>query len=287
MGDLAIVLIAGAAVLGAAVGSFLNVVIYRVPIGKSVVHPPSACPVCDECIRPADNVPVLSWLVLRGRCRNCRTRIPLRYPLIEAGTALAFAAVAWWLLTSLSPLVALSEDVDQAWLPLATSLLAVAYLWLAGTSIALTGIDLEHHRLPNVIVIPTYAVAIVTLGVPAVLAGDTVRLATAAAGAGVLFAFYFVLWLVWPGGMGMGDVKLAGVLGLYLGYSGWGALAVGAFGAFVLGGVFSIALLAMKRANRKSGIPFGPWMLGGAWIGIVVGDTLARAYLAVFGITAA
>lgn len=287
MGDVAIILIAGAAVLGAAVGSFLNVVIYRVPIGKSVVHPPSACPVCDERIRPGDNVPVVSWLVLRGRCRHCGTQVSVRYPLIEAGTAAAFAAVAWWLLTPLAPVVALTESINPAWLPVVISLLAVAYFWLTGASIALTGIDLEHHRLPNVIVLPMYAVAVVTLGLPALVAGDTVRLATAAAGAGVLFAFYFVLWLVWPGGMGMGDVKLAGVLGLYLGFSGWGALAVGAFGAFILGGLVSIVLLATKRANRKSGIPFGPWMLGGAWLGIVVGDPLARAYLAVFGITAA
>lgn len=169
----------------------------------------------------------------------------------------------------------------------AIALIAGAYLWLAGITIALTAIDLEHHRLPNSIVLPSYAIGAIGLGVPALLAGDGERVAIAAAGAGALFLLYFVLWFAWPGGMGMGDVKLAGVLGLYLGFSGWGALAVGAFGAFVLGGLVSVALLAAKRANRKSGIPFGPWMLGGAWIGIVVGDTLARAYLALFGITAA
>lgn len=286
MGDLAIILIAGAAVLGAAVGSFLNVVIYRVPIGKSVVHPPSACPGCGERIRPADNIPIVSWLLLRGRCRSCGTAISARYPLVEAATALAFAGVAAWMLSPLAPVTAVIEAVGPA-SGVAAALLAVAYLWLAGASIALAAIDLEHHRLPNAIVLPSYAVAALGLGVPALLAGDVERLGTAAAGAGLLFALYFVLWLVWPGGMGMGDVKLAGVLGLYLGFSGWGALAVGAFGAFVLGGLISIALVALKRANRKSGIPFGPWMLGGAWIGIVVGDPLARAYLAVFGITAA
>lgn len=286
MGDLAIILIAGAAVLGAAVGSFLNVVIYRVPIGKSVVHPPSACPGCGERIRPADNIPILSWLLLRGRCRSCGTRISVRYPLIEAATAIAFAGVAAWMLSPLAPVTSVIEAVGPA-SGVAAALMAAAYLWLAGAAIALAAIDLEHHRLPNAIVLPSYAVAALGLGVPAILAGDVVRLGTAAAGAGLLFALYFVLWLVWPGGMGMGDVKLAGVLGLYLGFSGWGALAVGAFGAFILGGLISIALIALKRANRKSGIPFGPWMLGGAWIGIVVGDPLARAYLAVFGITAA
>lgn len=272
--------------LGAAVGSFLNVVIYRVPIGKSVAHPPSACPGCGERIRPVDNIPIVSWLLLRGRCRSCGADISARYPLVEAATALAFAGVAVWMLSPLAPVTAVIEAAGPA-SGVAAALMAVAYLWLAGASIALAAIDLEHHRLPNVIVLPSYAVAALGLGVPALLAGDVVRLGTAAAGAGLLFALYFVLWLVWPGGMGMGDVKLAGVLGFYLGFSGWGALAVGAFGAFILGGLISIALIALKRVNRKSGIPFGPWMLGGAWIGIVVGDPLARAYLAVFGITAA
>lgn len=286
MGDLAIVVIAGAAVFGAAVGSFLNVVIYRVPNGKSVVHPPSACPSCGEHVRPVDNIPIVSWLLLRGRCRSCGAPISLRYPLVEGATALAFAGVAAWMLSPLAPVAAIVDAAGPAG-AIAASLMAVAYLWLAGASIALAAIDVEHHRLPNAIVLPSYAVAALGLGVPALLAGDTVRLATAAAGAGTLFVLYFVLWLVWPGGMGMGDVKLAGVLGLYLGFSGWAALAVGAFAAFILGGLVSIALIAMKRANRRSGIPFGPWMLGGAWIGIVVGDPLARAYLAVFGITAA
>ena len=287
MGDLAIVLIAGVAVLGAAVGSFLNVVIYRVPAGKSVVHPPSACPSCGERIRPHDNIPVLSWVLLRGRCRACGTRISARYPLIEMGTALAFAGATVWMLSSSAPTVTLLDSVPPAWTYLTMALMASAYLWLAGVTIALAVIDLEHHRLPNTIVLPGYAIGAIGLGIPALIAGDGERLAVAAAGAGAMFTLYFVLWFAWPGGMGMGDVKLAGVLGFYLGFSGWGALAVGAFGAFVLGGLVSIALLVAKRAGRKSGIPFGPWMLGGAWIGIVVGDPLARAYLAVFGITAA
>lgn len=286
MGDLAIVLIAGAAVLGAAVGSFLNVAIYRVPAGKSVVHPPSACPNCGEHIRPMDNIPIASWLLLRGRCRSCGVTISVRYPLVEAFTALAFAGLAAWILSPLAPIRSVIDELGAA-SGIASVLMAASYLWLASATIALAAIDLEHHRLPNVIVLPGYAVAVVGLGVPAVLAGDIVRLGTAAAGAGLLFGLYFLLWFFWPGGMGMGDVKLAGVLGFYLGFSGWGALAVGAFGAFILGGAVSIVLLALKRASRKSGIPFGPWMLAAAWLGIVVGDPIARAYLAVFGITAA
>ena len=262
MGDAAAALLmGGSAVLGALIGSFLNVVIHRVPAGLSVVHPPSACPNCGNRIRPYDNIPIISWLVLRGRCRDCGTPIAARYPLIEAGTAVAFGLVAAWMLSPLSP----AGDIVAAageWGLLAGALLLVAYLWLAASSIALA----------------------IGLGVPALLAGDLERLGIAAAGAGLMFGAYALMAIAWPGGMGMGDVKLAGVLGAFLGFSGWAALAVGAFGAFVLGGVISIILLATKRIGRKGGIPFGPWMIAGAWMGLVLGASIAALYLSLFGI---
>jgi leader peptidase (prepilin peptidase)/N-methyltransferase len=121
------------------------------------------------------------------------------------------------------------------------------------------------------------------LGTAALLQGDLVGLGRMAAGAGILFLFYFVLAMISPRGMGMGDVKLAGVLGLFLGSLGWGQLAVGAGAAFVLGGLFSIILLITKRAGRKSGIPFGPWMLLGAWVGIFAGAAIAGGYLSIVG----
>lgn len=284
MGDAAAALLmGGSAVLGALIGSFLNVVIHRVPAGLSVVHPPSACPNCGNRIRPYDNIPVISWLVLRGRCRDCGTPISARYPLIEAGTAVAFGLVAAWMLSPLSPAGDIVAAAGERGL-LAGALLLVAYLWLAASSIALTAIDLETHRLPNAIVLPGYAVAAIGLGVPALLAGDFERLGIAAAGAGLMFGAYALMAIAWPGGMGMGDVKLAGVLGAFLGFSGWAALAVGAFGAFVLGGVISIILLATKRIGRKGGIPFGPWMIAGAWMGLVLGASIAALYLSLFGI---
>lgn len=286
MGELDLALIVGAAVLGALIGSFLNVVIHRVPAGQSVVHPPSACPSCGEGIRPADNIPVISWLILRGRCRNCAARISARYPLVEVGTALAFVGIAIWMLSSLSPAPAV-VDAAGSWGVVAAVLLAIAYLWLGAASIALIAIDLETHRLPNVIVLPGYAIAIFGLGVPALLASDLERLAITAAGAGILLGVYLVLALAWPGGMGLGDVKLAGVLGAFLGFSGWAALAVGAFGAFLLGGTLSVILLAAKLVTRKSGIPFGPWMIAGAWLGLVVGEPIAVSYLSLFGLAAA
>ncbi|MBA8848770.1 prepilin peptidase [Microcella alkalica] len=273
----------GSAVLGALIGSFLNVVIHRAPAGVSVVHPPSGCPACGNRIRPYDNIPILSWLVLRGRCRDCATPISPRYPLVEAGTAIAFGLVAAWMLSPLSPAGAIVADAGP-WGLLAGGLLLAAYLWLAAASIALTAIDLETHRLPNIIVLPGYGVAVVGLVTPALLAGDLERLGTMAAGAGILFAAYALMAVAWPGGMGMGDVKLAGVLGAFLGFSGWAALIVGAFGAFVLGGIVSIVLLAMRRVSRKGGIPFGPWMIAGTWVGLVLGASIAGSYLSLFGI---
>ncbi|BAU31349.1 leader peptidase [Microcella alkaliphila] len=282
MGEFGPLAVTGAVILGAAIGSFLNVVIHRVPAGLSVVRPASACPTCETPIRARDNVPVASWLLLRGRCRACRAPISRRYPLIEAGTAVAFGLVAWWLLSPLCPVGLLA--IAGSFAGVAIALLVSAYFWLAAVSIALTAIDLDTHRLPNSIVLPGYAVAAIGLYVPALLMGDVERVATSLAGAGILFAVYFLLWFVKPGGMGLGDVKLAGVLGAFLGFSGWAELAVGGFGAFLLGGIVSVGLLVTNRATRKSGIPFGPWMIAGCWLGLVVGTPIASAYLSVFGI---
>lgn len=255
------VLVVLAGVLGLAVGSFLNVVIWRVPRGESVVRPPSACPACGHPIRPWDNVPVASWLVLRGKCRDCAAPISARYPLVEAATCVVFAAVAAW------------QGVNGA-LP--------AWLYLAAVSIALAMIDLDTRRLPDAIVLPSYAVAAALLVLGVLLPGGSAQwsdLLRGLAGGLVLFAVYVLLAVVKPGGMGMGDVKLSGLLGLYLGTIGWGAVVVGWFAAFLLGGLFSVVLLALRRAGRSSRIPFGPWMLAGAWVGAVGGQSVWSAYL--------
>lgn len=264
-------------VLGAAIGSFLNVVIYRVPAGLSVVHPPSACPSCSARVRPYDNIPIVSWLVLRGRCRDCSTPFSGRYALVELLTALAFAGLAAW---QLPTLVAAPSTADT----IGAALVFVALLYFAAISIALTAIDVDTHRLPNVIVLPAYIVLAALLGSAAIVTGDLESAARAAAGAGILFTGYYVLALISPRGMGMGDVKLAGVIGLLLGWFGWAALAVGTLAAFMLGGVVGIGLILARRASRNTGIPFGPWMLGGAWVGILLGEPIARGYLALFGL---
>lgn len=247
-------------VMGLLIGSFLNVVVWRVPRGASVVSPPSACPGCDHEIRARDNVPVVSWLLLRGRCRDCAAPIAARYPLVEAATASLFVVVAL--------------RIGWSWaLP--------AFLYLAAIGLALALIDLDTHRLPDAIVLPSYPVAAALLVLASWGEGDWAALVRAAIGGAVLWVLYFALAVAKPGGMGFGDVKLAGVLGMYLGWVGWGALVVGAFAAFLLGGVFSIGLLLSGRAGRGSGIPFGPWMIGGAAVGVLVGEAVWSAYLGV------
>ncbi|HEV7957602.1 MAG TPA: prepilin peptidase [Marisediminicola sp.] len=254
-------------ILGLLIGSFLNVVIWRLPRGESLSHPGSTCPNCQQPIRWFDNIPVLSWLLLRGRCRACAEPIALRYPLVEAATGLLFILVA----------LMVGFEAPRVWaLP--------AFLYLAAISVALALIDIDTHRLPNRIVLPSYAVGLALLALPTAASGDWTQLLRALAGAAALFAFYLVLALAVPRGMGFGDVKLAGVLGLYLGWLGWGWLAIGAFAAFFLGGVFSIALLISRKARRESGIPFGPWMLAGAGVGVFFGEDLADSYLALVGL---
>jgi len=252
-------------VVGLLIGSFLNVVIWRVPRGESIVSPPSACPRCGHAIRPFDNVPVLSWLLLRGRCRDCRAPISARYPLVEAATGLLFVLVA--------------VRLGWTWaLP--------AYLYLAAIGLALALIDLDTHRLPDALVLPAYPVLAVLLAVASWTADDWPALLRAVIGGAILWTLYFVLMAVRSGGMGFGDVKLAGVLGAGLAWLGWGALAIGASSAFLLGGTYAIGLLVSRRAGRESRVPFGPWMVLGAAVGVAVGEQLWRAYLDAVMVTA-
>jgi leader peptidase (prepilin peptidase) / N-methyltransferase len=265
-----------AGIFGLLIGSFLNVVVYRVPNGLSVVSPPSACPGCGHVIKAYDNIPVLSWLILRGRCRGCTQPISKRYPLVEAGTGIVFAGVALWAWTGG---VTASPTADAPGI-----LVLVGFLYLAAVTVALGLIDIDTHRLPDAIVLPSYLVGVVLFTLAAIFSGDYSALLRAGVGMAVLWTAYLLMALAYPGGMGFGDVKLAGLLGMFLGWVGWGPLLVGAFAAFLLGGLFSLALLAARKVDRKSGIPFGPWMLAGAWTGIIGGDSLWRGYLALVGL---
>ncbi|MFK4481476.1 prepilin peptidase [Curtobacterium sp. AB7] len=263
------------AVFGLAVGSFLNVVVHRVPAGMSVVAPASACPKCGRAIRGFDNVPLVSWLVLRGRCRDCAEPISVRYPVVEASTAVLFVAV----IVRFLPRVGAPGAVIAG-----QTVLLVALLFVMAVSVALALIDIDTHTLPNRIVLPMYPVLVVLLAASSVLTGDWAAMLRGLLGLVILGGVYLVLAIAAPRGMGFGDVKLAGALGLQLAYLGWGPLAVGAFGAFLLGGTFGIVLLLTRRAGRSTGIPFGPWMLLGAWVGAFSGAPIWNAYLRLLGL---
>jgi leader peptidase (prepilin peptidase)/N-methyltransferase len=250
-------------VLGLLIGSFLNVVIYRVPAGLSLVAPGSACPACAHPVRPRDNVPVVSWLVLHGRCRDCAAPIATRYPLVELATGLLFLVVGW---------------------RFGSTPYAVAALVVAAAGVALFMIDLDHRRLPFAI---TGAMAV---GTVLALAIDVVRhgagpVPTALLAAGLWVAVYGGVWLVTGGrGMGLGDVALAPVLGLALGWLGWGPALVGLGAGFVIGAVVGVALLLSGLARAGSKVPHGPFLLSGAALGMLAGGPLAAAYLRLVGL---
>jgi leader peptidase (prepilin peptidase)/N-methyltransferase len=250
-------LLVAIALLGLVVGSFLNVVIYRVPRGESLLRPASHCIRCEQPLRWWHNVPVVSWIVLRGRCGHCHEPISIRYPLVEAGTAALFVAVT---------------------LRLGLSLTLPAYLYLAAVSIALAMIDFDVRRLPNAIVLPSYLVAALLLVPAAAVHGDWRSPARALIAMAALWTFFFAIRFVYPAGMGYGDVKLAGLLGLYLGWLGWSSVLVGMMSGFVLGSFVGVALMLIQRAGRKTAIPFGPYLLAGALLAPFIAGPIATWY---------
>jgi len=169
---------------------------------------------------------------------------------------------------------------------LSESVVACAFVYLAVVGVALSIIDFRTHRLPNLIVLPSYGVGIFSLGIAALLSGNATSFLRAIIGMVVLFTIYLVMALPQPRGIGMGDVKLAGLLGLYLAWLGWGSLAVGFFAAFLVGGVVSVGLLVFRRATRSTRIPFGPWMIVGAVAGALWGNRVASGYLELVGFAA-
>ncbi len=243
-----------AGVSGLILGSFLNVVAYRLPRGESLSMPASHCPSCDTPIKPYDNVPVLSWLLLRGRCRSCKGSVSWRYPLVEGGTALLLVAVV------------LAKGADRdAWLGLALVLLLVP----------VTLIDLDHRIIPNKLMALGTVVSIAL-----VLATDPGSLVEHLIAAGAAGGFLLVAALAYPGGMGMGDVKLAGVMGLFLG----SAVAPAMLIAFLTGSLVGAAIIARKGAKegRKTAIPFGPYLAFGALAGLFAGDAIVHWYASTF-----
>ena len=252
--------------LGLLVGSFLNVVIHRVPEGASVVRPRSSCPGCGSMISARDNIPVVSWLILRGRCRSCGEPIRARYPLVELATMLLWLLLGWW---------ALAGPGDPGLLPV--------LLVVGSAGVALTVIDLDHHRLPNVIVLPLYPAALVGLIIAGVSSGSWPWI-PALVGAVLWLVVVGLPWLVSGGrGMGFGDVKLAPVLGAVLGWAAVSAAVTGLLAAFLFGALVGLAAMIFAGAGRKTALPFGPFLLAGALIGLLAGPPLASWYAGVLG----
>jgi leader peptidase (prepilin peptidase) / N-methyltransferase len=244
-------------VIGLMVGSFLNVVIHRVPAGQSVVKPRSRCPGCGTQLAERDNVPVVSWLLLRGRCRTCGMRISVRYPLVELLTGVMFVVVG------------AKFGADWA-LP--------AFLLFTASLIALSAIDLEHFRIPNRILIVTLWAGFPLLLLAAALDDRWDDLRDGLVGGVAALALLLVIHLISPRGMGMGDVKLAGVLGLFLGFLSIGRVFVGLFLGFVLGAVIGVLLIATRIKSRKDRIPFGPFLAAGALLSVLVGGPIVDWY---------
>ncbi len=256
-------LTAGVFVLGLVFASFGNVVIHRVPAGESVVRPPSACPTCGSRIGPRDNIPVLSWLLLRGRCRSCETRISPRYPAVELAGGVLF--VAMYLRFGLHPVL-------PGYLLLVWALLCVAL------------IDAETRRIPNAITYRLAPALLVLIGGGALLDGDPGAALRCLLGGLAAFGALLLLALISPQGMGMGDVKLAASLGIGLGYLGWGHVLLGVFGGFVLGGAVSLVLLALRLRTRKDLLPFGPYLAVATVTTVLFGRELIDAYLRATGL---
>ncbi len=239
--------------MGLVVGSFLNVVIARLPEGRSIVRPPSACLTCGTSIAWHDNIPLLSFAVLGGRCRACGTAISWRYPLVEAGTGTLFGLAAACF--GLTPR-----------LPVALVLIALL--------VAITGIDLRQQIIPDVISLPGTAV-----GLLANIAAGSVPWLESVIGVALGGGLFLVVILASRGGMGGGDLKLAAMLGAFL---GWKVMLLSILIAVLAGGAVAVVLLASGRAGRKDPIPFGPFLAAGGLVGLFWGPPLLEWYLSAF-----
>lgn len=249
------------AAIGLIVGSFTNVLIARVPAGEDWVKGSSHCPKCGHDIAWYDNVPVLSWLWLSRRCRHCKQPISGRYPLVELLVAGLFVGV---------------------YLTLGLTIAAVGFAYLACVSVALVFIDIDTQRLPDRLVLPSYLVVGAAVTADALVAGHPGDLLRAGAGLAALGGFYGLMAILYPAGMGLGDVKMAGLLGMAAGHLGWSQLAVGAFLGPLLGGLAVIPGMIAGKIGRKTRVPYGPALIAGAWIGYFAGPAVAGIYVRMF-----
>ena len=243
--------------VGLVIGSFANVVIYRVPAGRSIVSPGSACPKCGAEVRPFDNLPVVSWFVLRGRCRDCGAAISPRYPAIEALTGLVFAGLGW--------------RFGISWTGAGEAVLAAGLVILGF-------IDLDHMLLPRRIVYLTLTLVGVAFVIGAASGSQWHRLGVAAICAVVPWALFFAINFISPKALGFGDVRLALLIGFGLGWLGAGYAFLGFVIASVLGSVVGVTLMALGKAGRRTPIPFGTFLAAGALIAALAGSPIVNWY---------
>lgn len=249
-----------AGVLGLLIGSFVGVVVDRVPRQESIVRPPSHCVACSAPIRAYDNIPVVSYLLLRGRCRTCGARIPPRDALLELGTGILFVLLAWRL--------------QSAWeLP--------AYCVLAASAVAVSAIDIEHMRIPSALVYVTAALGAPLLVLASAGTHRWSALASAAGGGAIAFGVFAALFYAVPKGIGFGDVRLAGLCGGFLGWMGYREVVAGFVISFIVAGVPAAALLAAHKVQRRTKIPFGPFLAAGTVITVLFGAPMIHAWSSV------
>lgn len=259
MADVSGVVVAFAAILGLILGSFASVAAYRIPKRESIVTGRSKCPNCGRTITATENIPVLSYVVLRGRCRGCGARISPAYPAIELATAVLFGLAA---------------------LKFGQTAEAVVYAAFFWTLVVLSVIDLRYRLLPDRVVYPAFVVGWAALIALAAPSGEGERLIEAAVGGLVFGGFFFVVALLVPSGMGGGDVKLGFVLGTFLGYlDGLGVVLAGMFLAFLGGSVVGLGLIFIAGRGRKTMVPFGPFLALGTVLAVFVGRPLVDGYL--------
>jgi len=255
MNDVAFVALA--ALVGAVIGSFLNVCIYRLPLGKSIVWPASACESCGRELSWYENLPIVSWVALGAKCRTCKAPLSIRHPIIEAITAVMFGTAAWYY---------------------GPTILLASRLVFGCALIVLFAIDLEHHLLPNAITLPGIVVGLVFSVVTE--PGWAACLVGALVGGGSLWLIAEAYYrLRHEEGLGMGDVKMLGMIGAFL---GWKLVILTLVLSSVAGSVFSLAILAARKGSLKSALPFGTFLAIGALVAAVAGDPLVNWYLQYF-----
>lgn len=251
-----VVVVVISAVYGLLIGSFLTVVVDRVPRGASIVSPGSACGACGLRLGPRDLVPVFSWLALGGKCRRCRTNIGIEPLVLELSTSALFAGLA--------------VKFGLSWeLP--------AFAILAAGLVALTWIDLKTKRLPREITYTTLAIGAPFLVIAALVRDEPGRIGTTALGAAIAVAFMGGLHVISRGGLGDGDVRLSPLLGAYLGWLGLAHVPVGLFLGFLFGAVIGVAAMALGKAGRKTAIPFGPFLAAGTLTAVFAGRSIIDA----------